>query len=616
LPAALREAWLVRHLGHLVAGLALLVGLLLPLLITNGAAVTLTGVIGFAIVGSSVGLLVGSSGQLTLGQFAVAAMGAVASEKIATRTGNYVLAFAVAAAVGAVVCLVLGLPALRSRGLLLTVVTLSFAIVTPDWLLGRSSLLGSEGVDPGRPVIFGHPLVSGHSYYLFALAVLVITLLLVANVRGSGLGRQMNAVRDNEDNARAFSLSAMRVKAYGYLVAGALAGIGGATYAHALTRIDSSTFPVSASIDVVVMAVIGGVSLLSGPLLGALFVIAIPAFVPLDSAGLAATALGQLIVILYLPRGLGQIVEPLRDALARRLAGSSRKRKPSAALPSAVGAIAARRPAAIDNQPDRSVVLAAEELHKSFGGLLAVDAMSLRLYAGETLGLIGPNGAGKTTTFELLSGFVRADSGRVLLNGRDITSFPPERRARAGLVRSFQDAALFPTMTVADTLLLSLERNTPTHAWRGVFGFPDHNRSRRRRADELIEMLRLGDYRDRQIRELSTGTRRITELACLIGMQPNVMLLDEPSSGIAQRETEALGALLADVRRELDAAMIVIEHDIPLIMSVSDRILAMSAGRLIAEGPPEVIRTDDAVVHSYLGMDRVAIERSGAAVSP
>jgi ABC-type branched-subunit amino acid transport system ATPase component len=171
-------------------------------------------------------------------------------------------------------------------------------------------------------------------------------------------------------------------------------------------------------------------------------------------------------------------------------------------------------------------------------------------------------------------------------------------------------------MTVADTLLLSLERNAPTHAWRGVFGLPDHNRSRRRRADELIEMLRLGDYRDRQIRELSTGTRRITELACLIGMQPKVMLLDEPSSGIAQRETEALGALLADVRRELDAAMIVIEHDIPLIMSISDRILAMSAGRLIAEGPPEVIRTDDAVVHSYLGMDQVAIERSGAAVSP
>jgi ABC-type branched-subunit amino acid transport system ATPase component len=177
----------------------------------------------------------------------------------------------------------------------------------------------------------------------------------------------------------------------------------------------------------------------------------------------------------------------------------------------------------------------------------------------------------------------------------------PEQRARLGLIRSFQDAALFPTLTVRDAVALSLERAAPTRLLRSVLGLPDRTGSKDRRVRELIGTMGLDAYRDKQIQELSTGTRRITELTCLIGLDPTVLLLDEPSSGIAQRETEALGRLLRELAVELHITMVIIEHDIPLIMGLADRIIAMDTGQVIADGTPEAVRSDPRVIASYLG---------------
>jgi ABC-type branched-subunit amino acid transport system ATPase component len=241
-----------------------------------------------------------------------------------------------------------------------------------------------------------------------------------------------------------------------------------------------------------------------------------------------------------------------------------------------------------------------------------VRGVSLLVRAGETVGLIGPNGAGKTTTFELLAGFTKADSGDVRFNGRDITSLGPEARGRLGLIRSFQDAALFPTMTVLEAIQTALERVDPTKVLSGLAGFTRSERRKERRAQELASFMGLERYQALQIQELSTGTRRVVELACLVALEPTMLLLDEPSSGIAQRETEALGHLLRRIKTTLGTTLVVIEHDIPLIMGLSDRIVAMADGEIIAEGPPDVVRRDPAVVAAYLGADRTAIERSGS----
>jgi ABC-type branched-subunit amino acid transport system ATPase component/ABC-type branched-subunit amino acid transport system permease subunit len=613
--AKLRE---VRVLGWLIAGIALAAGLLLPLVVTNASAVILTGIMAFSIVGLSVGVVTGLGGQLSLGQFAIGAIGAVISFKVSSRVGAFPLAFLYAGLGAAAVSVLIGLPALRIKGLLLTVTTLGFTLAAVSWLLQQPWALGN-GVDPGRPIVNGAALDTGKRYYYFVLVVLVLMFILARNIKRGGLARRLVAVRDNEDNARAFTIPAQLVKLEGFLLAGFIAGIGGASYGHMLSRIGVSSFPIQNSIDVVVMTVIGGMSLLVGPLLGALYLIGIPQFLPLDAAGLAATRFGALILILYLPGGLAQGLEPLRTRYAawaaRRhgidiVAAAEASIDTGGELAGREGLTAIATPAHV-LRPRGSVLLEAIELRKRFGGVAAVDDVSLDVRVGEVVGLIGPNGAGKTTTFELLGGFTRADGGRVIFNGEDVSSLSPEQRGRRGLIRSFQDAALFPTMTVLDAARLSFERVSPTSFFGSVLGLRGGERDKDRRARELVAAMGLDAYRNKQIQELSTGTRRITEIACLIALQPTMLLLDEPSSGIAQRETEALGHLLREIKEQLNLTLLVIEHDIPLIMSLSDRVVAMDAGRVIATGTPDEVKVNPLVVEAYLGGSVAAISRSG-----
>ncbi|HYZ93795.1 MAG TPA: ATP-binding cassette domain-containing protein [Actinomycetota bacterium] len=619
LPESFRKVFAVRHLGLLAGGGSLVIAALLPLVVNNSTSIKLVGIIAFTIVGLSVGIITGLGGQLTLGQFALAAIGAVVSYHVTSRVGNIGLGFVYAGLAAAAASLVIGLPALRIRGLMLTVTTLSFALVTPAWVLVQPWMFG-EGVAAERPEIAGRVLDSGKSYYYFALLILVLVFVIARNVRRGGFGRLLVSVRDNEDNARAFTVRADAVKIQAFLLAGFVAGIGGALYGHLLSEVGASSFPTVTNINVVAITVIGGIGILAGPLIGALYIIGVPAFIPLDSAGLVATQFGWLLLVLYVPGGVAQLVRPLRDRVAARLAARAGVTADDDESPDTfeLGSVAAGTRVSVVStngevarrRPGGAALLEARSLSKSYGGVLAVDDVSVRVDAGETVGLIGPNGAGKTTLFELLGGFTRPDGGRVFFDGEDVSRLGPSERGRLGLIRSFQDAALFPTMTVIEAVQLALERTSPTSFFGSAAGFMGAERRKERRAREIVSSMGLDAYRNKQIQELSTGTRRITEIACLIALQPTLLLLDEPSSGIAQRETEALGRLLDDLKRRLSLTLFVIEHDIPLIMGISDRVFAMDAGRIIAAGAPTTVRRDRAVVEAYLGGDVGAIKRS------
>ena len=264
--------------------------------------------------------------------------------------------------------------------------------------------------------------------------------------------------------------------------------------------------------------------------------------------------------------------------------------------------------------------LAVSGLLRSFGGIRAVDNVSFDIAPREILGVIGPNGAGKTTLFDLISGFTPTDAGRVFLNDQDISGFSPFRRAACGLGRSFQDAKLFPEITVAETLAVSTERFVGSRSvLAAALRLPRTFDSETRvalRVDELLELMGLGQYRHAFIRELSTGTRRVVDLACQVAHRPTVILLDEPSSGIAQREVEALAPVLLRLRDEMGASLIVIEHDMPLISSISDRLLALDQGAVVTTGPPAVVLEHPLVVESYLGTSSAAISRSGTKATP
>ncbi|MCU1427683.1 MAG: ABC-type branched-chain amino acid transport system, ATPase component, partial [Actinomycetia bacterium] len=264
----------------------------------------------------------------------------------------------------------------------------------------------------------------------------------------------------------------------------------------------------------------------------------------------------------------------------------------------------------------REARLEVDSVSKRFGGINALTDVSFEVAPGEVVGFIGPNGAGKTTLFDVLCGFQPSDGGDVLLDGVAMTSFGPDARARRGVGRSFQDGRLFPALTVWETIAVALERSIevrdPVLAALNMPVVADSEAKVARRVEELIALMGLGAFRDKFVRELSTGSRRIVDLACVVAHQPKVLLLDEPSSGIAQREAEALGPLLLRIRDLTGASVLIIEHDVPLLTSISDRMIALDLGEIVAMGTPAEVVRDPRVVGSYLGESEDVIARSGS----
>jgi ABC-type branched-subunit amino acid transport system ATPase component len=253
----------------------------------------------------------------------------------------------------------------------------------------------------------------------------------------------------------------------------------------------------------------------------------------------------------------------------------------------------------------RPVVLETIGLSKRYGGVMAVNSVDLQLHDGEILGLIGPNGAGKTTIFDLITGLQPSNGGRVILEGRDVSALRAYQRADLGIGRSFQDARLWPALTVRENLSVALERQIETkgalHAMLGLAQVRYSEARLKRQVQEIIELLGLTAFRDKFVAELSTGSRRIVEIGAMLAHEPKVLLLDEPSSGIAQRETEALGPLLRQVQDYMSCSILIIEHDMPLISSLADHIVALEQGAVLTLGNPDEVLQNPGVVESYLG---------------
>ena len=368
-------------------------------------------------------------------------------------------------------------------------------------------------------------------------------------------------------------------------------------------------FQIGDSLRLVSMVVIGGLGTLMGPVIGAMWVVGLPAFWPdNDLVPLFTSSIGLLILLLYFPGGLIQITYAARDAVLRiaesQLGEESTERvttPPAVAIGSRGESPAATGPA-----------LAVTDVSVTFGGLRAVDRVTVVAHPGEVVGLIGTNGAGKSTLMNAVGGFAPSE-GTTQILGRDASHMTSANRARLGLGRTFQAARLFPDLTVRETVQVALEARERTGLLSTALYLPSATRAERAKrsdADDLIGFLGLGRYADAFVADLSTGTRRIVELAGLLALDARVLCLDEPTAGIAQRETEAFGPLLKQIQQELGATMVVIEHDMPMIMALSDRVYCLEAGQVIAEGTPDEVRNDPMVVASYLGTDQRAIDRS------
>jgi ABC-type branched-subunit amino acid transport system ATPase component/ABC-type branched-subunit amino acid transport system permease subunit len=622
IPERLRSIWWARNIdkgGILLLGL---LALLLPVVITQPSRQQLyTAVFAFAICASSLTVLTGWLGQLSLGQMAFAGLAALFAARLTTEGVPFWVAILVTTVASALLALGIGIGSLRVRGLYLAVVTFVFALTAQQYFyfLPFFSSDSPDGANvpfpPGKLWFIDFP--GQRAYYYAVLVVLAIVLLVLSRLRDSGVGRRIKAVRDNETAAAAYTVPSVRVKLQAFSLAGGLAGLGGALLAGAFANIafTENFFLVNDSLNLVAMVVIGGMGSVSGAVIGAIFVIGIPALAPNNQlVGLLSSSLGLLVVLLYFPRGLNQITYGVRDAIlswADRRMGERKEPERKSAPP-----VARRR--AEEVVPIGGPVLGVTDLSVFFGGIGAVSDVSLGVEGGEIVGLIGANGAGKSTLMNAIGGFV-GSMGSVTLLGEEVAGKSPGYRASLGLGRTFQAATLFPELTVTDTLLVALEAKGRAGMLSTALALPRArrlNKAAQAEVGELVDFLGLGRYRDHFVSDLSTGTRRVVELAGLLALDAKVLCLDEPTSGLAQRETEAFGPLIRTIQKELSASVLLVEHDMPLIMGISDRVFCLEAGSIIAEGPPATVRNDPKVVASYLGTDERAIVRSGRARTP
>jgi ABC-type branched-subunit amino acid transport system ATPase component len=251
----------------------------------------------------------------------------------------------------------------------------------------------------------------------------------------------------------------------------------------------------------------------------------------------------------------------------------------------------------------------------AFGGLYALADVNLTFEPGQIIGIIGPNGSGKTTLLDTISGQLFPTNGQLLFDGVDLIDYLPEDRAALGLVRSFQDCRLYPELTVEETLLVAHDAHQPVSVLGLTFRLPMARRAeftKRGDAGELLETFHLERFRHHQIGQLSTGTRRIVDLACAVAGRPRLLLLDEPTAGIAQREAEAFGPLLHTLHRVTGATIVLVEHDVPLTVEVCERLVVMEAGRIVSDGPVARVLADPVAREAYLGASEEALARSGA----
>ncbi len=657
IPSRLESLWWVRRLNAMgfvaLFGFFALLGLALS---SSSSLFTWTSILLFAMVVLSMTVLTGWAGQLSLGQFAFVGLGGLTV--LGLTQGNdipvpfdlfdlslelpWALAMVVATAVGVVVAVIVGLPALRVRGLFLAVTTLAFAVASATWLFLQDFFTGGTSFPrpAEKPVLDLGPIhidfdASRKNYYFLCLFSLAVVAAVVARLRRTGIGRSWIAVRDNEEMAAASTVSPTRMKLAAFGVAGGIAAYAGGLLVTLVPSLQpDSLFRASESIVVVATAIIGGLGSVAGPILGALWVRGIPQVIPEeldDLVRLLTSSIGLLVLLMYFPGGLLQIIYRIRDKLLGRADRKMAEQEAAAGVePSAAEEVPAVRevPQAAP-EPDRprspvtrgpavavagpGPALQTRDVSVRFGGNTAVDRVSVHVGHGELVGLIGTNGAGKSTLLNAISGFVPAE-GRVFVFGTDITTRRASARHARGLGRGFQGARVYPGLTVRESLMVALEARSHSRLLASMTALPPspgQERTKRSEADEIIEYMGLKRYADHFVATLSTGTRRIVELSSLLAVNARVLLLDEPTGGVAQREAEAFGPLIKQVQAELEAAVIVIEHDMPLVMGISDRVYCLEAGAVIAEGSPEQVRRDPLVIASYLGTSDQAIGRSG-----
>lgn len=561
------------------------------LLVTAGSwrAAVITSII-FGVIALSQVVVTGYAGQVSLAQLTLAGVAAYALSVLNQHLGiPFPFAPVLAALFATLVGVVVGLPALRIRGLPLTVVTLALAVfVEAFWFRNPSLNGGTNGSPVNSPRIFGIDLGIGAgegypriAFGLLCLVVLVIVGVVVAWLRRGRIGADMLAVRANERSAAASGVDVARTKLSAFAIGAFIAGLGGSLLAYQQTLATPEPFGVFMGITIFALMYIAGITSITGGILagilapGGLLYLVLDRFVHIGDY--YAVISGALLILTVMTNP---------DGIAGRLPRFPRPaRTPKPASAPTVPPVSQRRNAS--DEP----LLEVAGIGVNYGAVKAVSNVSFEVSGGEIVGLIGPNGAGKTTLIDAITGFAPA-TGSVVLAGRPVAGKAPHQLSRYGLRRSFQDVELYDDLTVAENISVGAAHSVSTL-------------DASVRLAQTMAMLDLTQYADSEVASLSQGQRQLVSVARLVAADPKVALLDEPAAGLDSTESRWLGEKLR-VIRDSGTAVLLVDHDMDLVLSICDRIVVLDLGEVIACGTPEQIRTDPEVLRAYLGVPATA----------
>lgn len=584
-----------------------------PKLIPNPYYLNVANIIGLnTIIVVGLNLLVGYAGQVSLGHAAFYGIGAYISAILTVTYGVPSWpALIVAASVTGLIALIIGIPTLKLRGHYLVMATLGFNLIANIIIVQCDTVTGGPSGFPGVPALSlgGWTFDTDEKMYYLIWLFAFLAILLALNLAGSRVGRGLKALHGNESAASCVGIPTKTYKVKIFVLSAVFASVAGSLYAHYLSFVSPKTFDIFFSVELVTMVIVGGMGSIWGCLFGAAFLTSLPNVLhSFDEYKDIFYGLILVVILLFVPEGLivgvAQRWRASRTARPKDQPGletdhaGPRDLAPPQEKVNIVGSFASQ----VQIAPCEPI-LRIQNVFRGFGGVMAVSEVSFDILRGAITAMIGPNGAGKTTIINLICGVYRPSHGTILFQNRSIERLQPYQIARLGLARTFQNLQIFDNMTVLENVMVGLHAKTNNEFLVSMLHLPAFKREEtqiRQRAMDALAFFNLENHADIPAYQLSFGQQKRLEMARALAPNPQLILLDEPVAGLNMTESLEIAELILKMRSQ-GISVLLVEHDINVVMRISDKVVVLNYGIKIAEGSPHEVQTNEDVLSAYLG---------------